>query len=134
MSHSNVVTCEKGWKDLYESIIEIIVDYDKRHFKAEDRIGVESISEVDGGMEVKVINENNLTSGIRDEILIREHESFNICEFCGTKTGVGTTMNNDFKTCCKSCWESNILNKQENSIWKEYSTNKCYKKTENNGK
>ena len=134
MTISNIIHCEKGWKKLYIPIVEMVFKHDDKHQDPTKKIGIKEIKEVDGALVIEVVNENNLTSEIRDEILIREHNSLNVCEFCGTENNIGTTMNNDYKTCCKECWEDIILVTNPNSIWKEYSTNKFYQKTQDNGK
>lgn len=129
MTVSNIIHCEKGWKKLYQPIIEMVFKHDDKHQDPTKKIGIKEIKEVDGALVIEVVNENNLTNDIRDEILIKEHDSLNVCEFCGTENNIGTTMNNDYKTCCKECWEDIILVTNPNSIWKDYSTNKFYQKT-----
>lgn len=128
MKVSNIIQCGKGWEKLYKPIIELIFKHDDKCQDPTKKIGIKEIKEVDGALTIEVVNEDNLTIEIRNEIINKKYDSLNVCEFCGTENNVGTTMNNDYKTCCKECWENIILVKNPSSIWKEYSTNKFYQK------
>ena len=128
MAVSNIIHCGKGWEKLYKPVVEMIFKHDDIHQDPTKKIGIKEIKEEDGALVIGIVNENNLTSEIRNEILISEQDSINVCEFCGTENNVGTTMNHDYKTCCKDCWEDIILAKVPNSMWKSYSTNKFYQK------
>ena len=124
---NNVIKCGKGWESLYMPVIEKIMDYDSNQEKVEDKIGIKTIEEVDGSLKIIPINDKNMTNEIQTMILDAYYKSHNICSFCGTESEVGTTMNDKYQTCCKTCWQDNILKKNPNSIWKCYETNKFYK-------
>lgn len=132
IKRENVIKCDKGWTKLYTPVLELIYAHDDAQSSLSNKIGIRSISCDDGALSITPIFKSNLTYEIQKAIFDAEQESLNVCEFCGAKENVGTTMNNEYKTCCKHCWENRILGVRPNSIWKDYSTNKSYK-AKNNG-
>lgn len=127
----NVIRCGIGWKKLYEPILKMIFDFDDKQKSPLDKIGVKCIECIDGKMYIKLENYENLTTEIDIAIDNACKESLKVCELCGETHNVGTTMNFDYVTCCKDCWEKKIMSKNSESIWKEYSTGKCYRKIKN---
>ena len=127
MKETNIIKCEQGWGVLYEPILDMIYAHDDTKCTPSEKIGVKEISCNDGVLSIETINEHNLTYSIEKKIFDAEQDSLNVCEFCGTKERVGTTMNNTYKTCCRECWETLILATTPNSIWKDYTTNKTFK-------
>lgn len=131
MKKENVITCDKGWVGLYSPVLDLIYAHDDNQHSLSDKIGIQSISCEDGTLNIKPIFRSNLTYKIQKAIFDAEQASLNVCEFCGAKENVGTTMNNEYKTCCRHCWENRILGVRPNSIWKDYTTNKTYKVKQN---
>ena len=123
----NLIKCGSGWSKLYQPIIDEIIDFDITKSNYSEKIGIESIESNDGLLKIKVINAYNLTDEISKHISDAEFKSSRVCEFCGADTDVGTTMNSEYKTCCKKCWENVIRPRENKSIWKSYETNKIYK-------
>lgn len=127
MKTENVITCEKGWGALYNPVLDMIYAHDDKKNTYSEKIGVKSITCDDGTLTISPIFKSNLTYEIERAIFNAEQASLNTCEFCGATHNVGTTMNNEYKTCCRHCWENRILGVRPNSIWKDYTTNKTYK-------
>lgn len=123
----NVVMCHEGWKKLYQPIIDDIVHHDISAMCNEEKIGVMSVQASDGQMEIQLINDANASAQMHQRITNAEQLSMKMCEYCGNTSQVGTTMNFFYKTCCKSCWEKEILPKFPQSIWKNYATNVHHK-------
>lgn len=124
----DVIVCGIGWKQLYEPVLKLIFDFDDIQKKPSDKIGVKCVESLDGKLNIKVENYKNLTNEIEDAIDKACNESLRVCELCGETKNIGTTMNVEYITCCRHCWEQKIMSKNSESIWKEYSTGKCYRK------
>lgn len=129
MNIKSGILCGKGWEKIYSQVLEAIWTYDDQQTNPLDKVGVKVVTSQDGKLSVQVENDYNLPKDIENIIQYAETESLKYCEFCGTKENLGTTLNNDYITCCQSCWEENILPKYENSLWKNYQTNKYLRKT-----
>ncbi|MBR6517533.1 MAG: hypothetical protein IKT40_11935 [Bacilli bacterium] len=123
--------CNKGWSKLYQPIIDKIIEFDSQQENVKDKIGIAYIKEKDGVMKITLVQPHNADSSIMDLIYEAENKSKSVCEYCGSETNVGITMNNTYKTCCKTCWEKNIIPMQENSIWQDLTTRKLFKKNSN---
>lgn len=119
MITKSVVECRDGWASLYEPIIEKIIEHDSKIENVNNKIGVAQVKEKFGIMCINVVNVHNCTSEITEMINNAIRESGKICEYCGTRHNVGSTRNNWYKTCCKSCWEKYIKTYNDKSIWKE---------------
>ena len=127
----DVVQCREGWSKLYQPIIDEVINHDISQVNNNKRIGIESIYEEDGELRIDLIQEENAYSSLFSKIRDAELASVKTCEYCGATENVGTTMNFHFETCCKSCWESHILPKRPQSVWKDYDTQKSYSITQN---
>lgn len=114
-----IVKCEKGWKTIYQPVIEEIYKHDCSKTNVEDKIGVEEICEKYGMIAIKPINPFNLTDEISMIITNAGRDSLTVCEYCGSRENVGVTMNYRYKTCCKHCWEEKILKYEPKSVWKQ---------------
>lgn len=126
----NVIQCKKGWKSVYTPILEEIFNHDDKAKTIDYKIGVKSIKRIDGSMQINLINPSLASQSLINKIQEASKKSLNVCEFCGKEKEVGTTMNIELVTCCKSCWEKEILTKHKTSIWKNLTTNKLYKRNE----
>lgn len=124
----NVIVCGIGWQSLYNPIIQMIFDYDDAQKQSVDKIGIKRIETDDGKLSIVLENRQNANAQIIEAINKACHKSLRVCELCGETNNIGTTMNNDYITCCHKCWESKILSKNSASIWKDYTTNKIYRK------
>lgn len=122
----DVVQCHDGWKKLYQPIIDEVIDFDIRQTDASKRIGIKSIEMEDGAMVISLINTHNASDKLLDKIDKAELLSERTCEFCGDTKNVGTTLNYNYQTCCRECWEKHILPKRPQSTWKNYKTTKMY--------
>lgn len=126
--NKDVIVCGSGWKKIYEPVIKMIFDFDDIQTSPLNKIGVKRVESLDGKLFIKLENYNNITHDIEMAIDKASDESLRVCELCGDTNNVGTTMNIEYVTCCKSCWEQKIMSKNSKSIWKEFSTGKCYRK------
>lgn len=114
-----VINCNKGWECLYQPIIDKIIEHDLQVSDVKDKIGIAKIKEKYGLLTICLYHQNNASEEIMNMIIEATRKSKQICEYCGTTQHVGTTRNNWFKTCCKSCWEKNIKNINTDSVWVE---------------
>lgn len=104
------IECGKGWKCLYEPIIEWIKNYNIDKEK-EQQIEIHQIKEKFGGLRFYC---NFYTDELKEIIRKAEQESFRVCEFCGTKENVGHTISGWYMTCCEQCIsEMSVKNKRE---------------------
>ncbi len=126
--NNKVISCGIGWARLYKPIVSKILEFDDKQESSNKKIGIKSISSVDGRLVITLENKENVTPEIANDIEKASLDSLRVCEVCGESDNVGTTMNNEYITCCRLCWEKVILPVKSNSIWKDYSTNKTYRK------
>ncbi len=113
-----LIECRDGWKQLYQPVIDAIKEHDDVQTSEDKKIGIAQIKEKWGALEIYPKNRENMPEKIREMILKASNDSKHVCEYCGTKENVGTTMNHWYKTCCKSCWEKKISIYNEDSRWK----------------
>lgn len=128
--NNNAIVCNSGWKKLYQPILDKIFKYDDSQDSSDKKIGVSRVESCDGKLKFIFVNKDNIPYHLKQDIEEACHESLSVCEMCGTKLNVGTTLNNEYVTCCRECWENFILTKNTNSIWKDYTTGKCYRKND----
>lgn len=126
------VKCLSGWKDLYQPVIDAVVEYDTKQTEIGKKIGIKEINEVDGEMEISFCHPNNITDRINQLRNTAETQSGRVCEYCGSKEEIGMTMNYFYKTCCHTCWSDNVLPRYPKSVWKCLSNNQLYKKDKKN--
>lgn len=124
---TNIISCKSGWEGIYLPIINKIMNFDDEQESCDKKIGIKSIKSEDGKLIITVANESNLPQHLANRIKDAELKSLTTCEYCGTKLDVGTTMNYEYITCCRECWEKFILTKNKNSIWKSFKSNKLFK-------
>lgn len=122
----DVVQCKEGWKKLYQPIIDEVINFDICQSSSDKRIGIKSIYQEEGELVIDLVQEENAPASLFYKIYDAEKESARVCEYCGATENVGTTMNYHFETCCKACWESHIVPKRPQSIWKDYKTTKMH--------
>lgn len=116
---NNVVMAKNGWEKLYQPIIDNIVEYDKKQSDAEHKIGIDAIGSKNGLMFVNLYHPESVPIRIQNIINDNIAKSAHMCERCGTKLEVGTTMNYQIETCCRKCWHDRILPSLPHSMWKE---------------
>lgn len=119
MIRKSVIECHDGWKSLYEPIVDKIMEHDANVSDPSKKIGIFQIKEKFGVLCINLLNTSNASNEILEMITNATRKSSRICEFCGTSEHVGTTKNNWYKTCCKSCWEKNIKALNADSKWGE---------------
>lgn len=134
MKIRNVVTCREGWKNIYNPIIEMIIEHDNTKTDNDDKIGVGQVKEKWGALEILPLNGINVIPTIRNAIIDAYTLSMKTCEFCGETNNVGATMNHWTKTCCMACWEKEIVTTFPDSRWKDLKTKIIYNKENKDGK
>jgi hypothetical protein len=60
---------------------------------------------------------------LRDKIVEAERESYKVCEFCGTRRGVGHTIG-WIITCCKNCAKKYVNSRKFDVKWRSNKTKK----------
>lgn len=128
MMHENVIKCKSGWKKLYQPVIDEIFKHDDLQKSVISKIGVCSVKNLDGELCISVEDYRNTPDSISEAIMKARIDSRNTCEYCGSTKEIGTTMNYEFITCCKDCWMTHVLSKQDKSVWKNKTTNQFLKK------
>lgn len=122
------ILCGKGWKKLYDPIIELVNEFDNCQTIDDSKICLERVESSFGKLHFVFKNEQNLTHEIKSLVNDASFKSINICEYCGTDKHVGTTLNFAYATCCGKCWQQNILASHIQSVWRDNTTKKIYNK------
>jgi hypothetical protein len=113
------IECYSGWNSLIEPLVEYVEKYNEN--KAEDeKIVITQIKEKFGGLRFYA---NNITDELRDKIAEAESDSYNVCEFCGTRKNVGHTSD-WIITCCKDCAKKYVEKKHFDVKWRSAKTKK----------
>lgn len=93
------VECGSGWYQLLEPIYNYIEKYNS-DIPEEEKIQILQVKEKYGTLNVYV---SHGTRELFDLIDFAESESENVCEDCGTRHNVGTTMVGWIRTICLDC-------------------------------
>ena len=102
----DVVSCGKGWSKLYLPIIHLVIAHDLVQTTPDKKIGIEYIKNSYGSLDVKFINENNLTTTIINKTRNVQERSKHTCEICGCEENIGITGSSLQKqTCCGKCYK-----------------------------
>lgn len=118
-NNNNVVSCKKGWKKLYQPVIDEIIKYDLKQSSVDEKIGISEIKEKFGRMVIDVEHYYNLTPTLMKVINDAEEKSEEVCEYCGTNDNVGYTYATTWKKiCCHNCYEEHVRPKMPLSLWK----------------
>ena len=115
------IECGDGWKQLYEPLIDWIVEYNKTH---DDKIVIEQIKEKYAGLRFYIDHGPKELYNLIDKA---EEESYKICEFCGTKENVGLVIQGWYTTICLTCLQKNLKNMYPHvRKWKRLSDGKIF--------
>jgi hypothetical protein len=94
------IECGDGWYWLLDGLMSSIYNYQKWNKKeGEDFIRIKQIKEKFGGLRFYIEGGNDKIHGM---IWLAEHQSYMICEYCGTTEDVGRTSG-WISVCCKNC-------------------------------
>jgi hypothetical protein len=105
--------CASGWNHLIKPLFEYIEQYNQD--KEDDKkIVVTQVKEKFGGLRFYT---NFATQELHDMISKAEEESYETCEFCGTKENVGHTSG-WITTCCRKCLEEKAKQRGISYKWK----------------
>lgn len=123
---TNIINCRSGWKNLYQPIVDDVINFDKNQRIASNKIGIKRVTNIEGKLYVLLVNPENATKSLIDKISKAQSESEFTCEFCGKKSGddsneidnVGYAFSKDEKIiCCKKCYNTYLLTKERTSRW-----------------
>ena len=116
------VECGKGWYDLLTPIVEYVENYNKDK-KDDKKIRFTQIKEKWGGLRVYV---NFGTKELFDLIDKAEEESYNVCEFCGTRENMGSTLSGWISSICLDCVKNNVAKSGFPTRWGRNSDKKRF--------
>ena len=116
------VECGKGWYDLLTPIIEYVEEYNK-DTEEDNQIKFLQIKEKWGGLRVYT---NFGTRELFDLIDKAEEESYNVCEFCGSREEVGMTLSGWNSTTCLDCVKKMAKERDYPISWGRNSDNKVF--------
>ena len=123
------IECGNGWLGLIEPIIAKISEENSLR-NDDNKIEIFQIKEKFGGLRFYVGNE---TDEIAKMINKAEMESFHVCENCGSKNEVGTSIHNGWvSTECKKCFLEKNVGDFEKSF--KFLLNKIYYIKDKNNK
>ena len=108
MKDEEVIKCHKGWKYIYDPIVKAICQHDRNLRDITRKIGVKSVTNKFGCLDIQVYNSDNLYPRLLEMIHYAHIDSERTCEFCGTLQNVGHTLNDFRYTCCQSCYEKEV--------------------------
>lgn len=115
------VECDKGWYPLIQPVIDYIDDFNKG--KSEDEmIYIHQIKEKYGTLRIYV---SHFTPELGELIDKAEEESCHVCEFCGSRKHVGSTLG-WLMTICHDCVKK-MCQERDNSVkWHSYDDDNIY--------
>lgn len=118
--------CRVGWKNLYQPIIDLILNYDMNQNDPNKKIGLRRISNYDGKMYFSLFHRENATQHLISQIKNAENESQFVCEFCGKRhvndqtnpNNVGFAISQEQKVvCCNKCYNQYLASKPRTTKW-----------------
>lgn len=115
------VECERGWYQLLKPIIDYIDDYNKDKDES-NMIYIIQIKEKLGTLRFYV---SYCTPELNKLINDAEDESANVCEICGSREHVGTTLG-WYITICHDCLKKMCKDREETVKWCNYDDDKVY--------
>ena len=95
------IECDKGWKKLYQPIIDYIEDYNKDK-EGDDRIEILQIKEKFGYLTIYV---SKKTDELRSMIEDAEADSYHTCEVCGKHINKPITEHHWIYPMCRECFD-----------------------------
>lgn len=109
-----IAACGSGWYSLINRLIKEVNRLNEEVYDDDFQIEILQIKEKFGQLRFYV---SHGTSELFDLIHATEDESYDVCEYCGSKENIGYTKG-WIRTLCKKCaTKNNFLEK-----WKEKST------------
>lgn len=125
------IECGQGWKDLYQPIFDWIENYNNEH--TDDPIIIEQVKEKFGGLRFYV---DRYPNELFELIRKAEHESYNVCEHCGTRKNVGVTVDGWYETKCLKCLQKQLSNGSYRAIrkWRRSDNQKLFEVTKDSVK
>lgn len=117
MENNKIISCGRGWKDIYEPVIQSIIDFDSLRVSADGKIGVKKVYTENGMLKFDVHNPNNMVQPIRNKMISASTESTRVCEYCGAKQDIGYTCFTIKKTCCERCFNLYVSKEHPTENW-----------------
>lgn len=100
------IECGDGWKELYQPLVDFVIRYNEEHAGTDSYLEITQIKEKWGGLRFYWSGENvdketcdRLSAMVKEA----EDESYRVCEMCGTREGVGITVDGWYTTICSEC-------------------------------
>lgn len=103
------VECDKGWKDLYQPVLDYVTEYNKDK-DGENKIEVHQVKEKFGGLRIYL---SKYTPEIRKMIDEAEEKSYNTCEICGKHIKKPIVENHWIYPMCRNCFRKDEERKDE---------------------
>ena len=103
------VECDKGWKDLYQPVLDYVTEYNKDK-DGENKIEVHQVKEKFGGLRIYL---SKYTPEIRKMIDEAEEKSYNTCEICGKHIKKPIVENHWIYSMCRNCFRKDEERKEE---------------------
>ena len=118
------IECGDGWKDLYQPIIDYIIDYNKDK-KDGDKIEIWQIKEKFGGLRVYL---NKSTKELDKMIEKAEKESYHTCEECGKHINKAIVEHHWIYAMCRQCYDE--MKEKQELMMNEYESKQKRKRNE----
>ena len=118
------IECGDGWKNLYQPIIDYIIDYNKDK-KDEDKIEIWQIKEKFGGLRVYL---NKSTEELDKMIEEAEKESYHTCEECGKHINKAIVEHHWIYAMCRQCYDE--MKEKQELMMNEYESKQKRKRNE----
>lgn len=115
------VECSSGWNDILRPIFEYIEKYNVDKID-DDKIIITQVKEKFGSLRVYC---NFETDELSDMIQKAESDSWETCEFCGSKENIGHTSK-WIMTICHDCIKKNAVKSGIEKRWRKYSDDTLY--------
>jgi hypothetical protein len=115
------IECGKGWYPLIQPVIDYIDDYNKDK-DDNNMIRITQVREKYGSLRIYT---NMYTPELQELIDKAEIESEKVCEFCGSRKHLGTTLE-WYITICYDCMKDRVRRKEIPSKWHCYDDDNVY--------
>ena len=114
------IECGKGWKDLYQPLIDYIEEYNAKH-KPDSYFEIHQIKEKFAGLRFYWDGYNipgDIAQEFQNRVEEAESKSYQICEQCGSRENVGMTCKGWYYTVCEDCLRKMVEKSNIEYKWK----------------
>jgi len=115
------IECGKGWYPLIQPVVDYIDEYNSTR-ESDKQIRITQVKEKYGTLRIYT---NFYTPELQELIDNAELESEKVCEFCGSREHLGTTLE-WYITICYDCMKARVNRRGIPSKWHSYENDKVY--------